>query len=127
MTTNTLDRPLRTSGFVGGGMFASHTRFPREDIEVKEEAGEYKILWSVPKALPHLSVFSKGMFYVGATERGPEELQCAIFAENLPQPIHTMLAVVIEKESRDLTLEEIQKYSEAFTLDDNISGRGRIA
>lgn len=120
-------RPLNTRQFSNGGLYASHTRFSQEDIEVQEQAGEYKILWNVPKALPHLLVFSEGMFYIGAAERGLIELQCTIFAENLRRPIHTTLTVTVEKESRDLTLEEIQKYSEAFTLDDNISGRGRVA
>jgi hypothetical protein len=58
-------RPLHTSEFSGGGLFASHTRFSQTDIEVEDQAGHQKILWNVPKALPHLPVFSQGMFYGG--------------------------------------------------------------
>lgn len=122
-------RPLHTSKFGGDGMtmFASHTKFAQKDIAVQEEAGQFSVAWSIPKALPHLLVFSEGMFYVGASESGQFEFQCSIFAENLRRPTQTTLSVTIERESKDLTREEIQKFSDAFTFEDVRSGIGRFS
>jgi hypothetical protein len=50
-----------------------------------------------------------------------------MFAENMHRPLQTTLTLFVEKESKDLTLEEVQKFSEDLTLDDNMTGRGRVA
>jgi hypothetical protein len=120
-------RPLHSSKLHSGGLFASHTKFRHEDVTVTQEADEFKIAWNIPKALPHFMVHSKGMFYVGAFESGPIEFNCLMFAENLRRPLQTNLTLLVEKESRDLDLGEVQKFSEEFTLDDNSTGRGRVA
>ena len=119
-------RPLHSSQFPHGGMFASHTRFGSRDMEIREEAGLQKILWNVPKALPHLVEFSKEMFYVTASEAGSFPLHCTVFAENLPQPARATLTIQIETEARDITIEEIAAFSETCTSDDIKSGRGNL-
>ena len=119
-------RPLHSSKFPDGGMFASHTRFGSRDIELQEEAGLQKILWKIPKALPHLVAFSEEMFYVTASEAGSFPLHCTIFAENLPQPARTTLTIHVETEARDMTIEEIAAFSDACTADDIKSGRGNL-
>lgn len=119
-------RPLHSSKFPHGGMFASHTCFGPRDIELQEEAGLQKILWSIPKALPHLVAFSEEMFYVTASEAGSYLLHCTVFAENLPQPARTTLTIHVETEAKDMTIEEIATFSEACTADDIKSGRGNL-
>jgi hypothetical protein len=118
-------RPLHASTFNGLGSFGSFISFPQEDITVEEQAKHQKVLWIVPKALPHLPVFSEGMFYVTAPQSSLFELQCTIFAENLPSPSRATLAISLQKETRDLTPEEIASISATFTSDDMKSGRGR--
>jgi hypothetical protein len=120
-------RPLHSSKFPHGGMFASYTRFGMRDIELQEEAGLQKILWSIPKALPHLVAFSEEMFYVTASETGSFPLHCTIFAENLPQPARTTLTIHLETEAKEMTIEEIAAFSEVCTSDDIQSGRGNLA
>jgi len=120
-------RPLHSSKLHSGGLFASHTKFRQEDVTVTQESDEFKITWNIPKALPHFMVHSKGMFYVCAFDSGPIEFNCMMFAENLRHPLQTTLTLFVERESRDLDLGEVQKYSEALTLDDNDTGRGRVA
>ncbi len=119
-------RPLHSSKFPDGGRFASYTRFGTRDMELQEEAGLQKILWSIPKALPQLVSFSEEMFYVSAPHAGSFPLHCTIFAENLPQPAKTTLTIHIEAEIRDVSIEEIAAFSEACTADDIKSGRGRL-
>lgn len=119
-------RPLHSSKFPYCGMFASHLRFGSRDLELKEEAGLQKVLWSIPKALPHLVVFSEEMFYVSASEAGSFPLHCTIFAENLPQPARTTLTIHVEAEAKDITIEEIAAFSDACTANDIKSGRGNL-
>lgn len=124
-------RPLHRRKISGGGMMpspliASHTRTNQKDIIVHEENGAAKIMWSIPKALPHLSVFSEGLFFVGKRERGQIELECSIFAENLRRPIHLTMTVNVEKLWQDLTTAEIQKFSEDFTMEDIKDGTGHV-
>ena len=119
-------RPLHSSKFPHGGMFASHTCFGPRDIELQEEAGLQKILWSIPKALPHLVEFSEEMFYITASEAGSFLLHCTIFAENLPQPARTTLTIHLETEAKEITIEEIAAFSEVCTSDDIKSGRGNL-
>ena len=119
-------RPLHSRKFPHGGMFASHIRFGSRDLEIKEEAGLQKVLWTIPKALPHLVVFSEEMFYVTASEAGSFPLHCTIFAENLPQPARTTLNIHVDTEAKDIIIEEIAAFSKACTADDIKSGRGHL-
>jgi Putative DNA-binding domain len=120
-------RPLHSSKLRTGGLYASHTRFKQEDILVSHESDNSKICWNIPKALPHLPIYSTGMFYVSTKESSSVEFNCWIFAENLRRRMQKTLKISIELESRDLTIEEIQSFSNEFTLDDNLTGTGRVA
>lgn len=119
-------RKICGDGFMAGGLFASHSKLKQKDIVVEEASGEFSICWTIPKALPHLPVFSEGLFLIGARNSGPIELLCSIFAENLKRPIQTTLTLDLEIIAKDLTLKEIQNFSEAFSMEDIRSGTGRL-
>ncbi len=104
---------------------ASHYRPSQKDLLVRSDDSETEITWNVPKVLPHLPVFSNGVFFVCALN-SPLELEAAIYAENLRKPAQLMMTISVESVSKDFTVEEINELSEKFVRDDRDHGTGRI-
>lgn len=64
---------------------------------------------------------------MGCSQSGAEDLQCSIFAENIPNPVKTILSVTIENYKKDLVASEIEELSESLKCADIELDTGRIA
>jgi len=104
---------------------ASYCRPSQKDIVVKMEGSETVIEWNVAKALPHLPVFSEGVFFVGRCGSALE-FYSTIYGENIKRPVQSRMTVLVDTISKNLTVEEIRELSDAFVRSDTETGIGRI-
>jgi hypothetical protein len=104
---------------------ASHDRPSLKDVIIKKEGSELEIEWDISKALPHLPIFSEGVFFTWS-RNSTIEFESTIYAENIKQPTQSTMTVIIETIQKNLTVEEVQELSERFVRSDLLNGTGRL-
>jgi hypothetical protein len=96
-----------------------------KDVIIKKEGSELEIEWDISKALPHLPIFSEGVFFTWS-RNSTIEFESTIYAENIKQPTQSTMTVIIETIQKNLTVEEVQELSERFVRSDLLNGTGRL-